>query len=343
MRGKRIKPHQLLERGALAITLLLFVLAAVAARPARAGEWTIEFEPLLMDAYGHDQHVMTAHDLSVDTGTLVDNQTAVSIDTNSGGAYRGKIQYSRGKWGWGVDYLWFNTSQDQAARSAAATGTGDLAAFEIADRSYVSTGPSEVLFFNVLEDTDLAIWTMDLYAERSLAESPDSGISLIFGLRIGDFDNDYRAVTGVEGIAGTRQDASSNYGAMYGPLVGLTAGARRGKHSFEGYLSQSVLLGTAELSTRARDFLGPLSAEPVFVIDQRLDESQDVAIPISELRLKWAYQLTRRLSLGLVANAATWWDIPVPPGVVPVVGGAQTLNENTIVFFGLGGGVRMTF
>ncbi|MCP4246764.1 MAG: hypothetical protein GY778_06920 [bacterium] len=336
------RSNRVIESRTLAISLLSLLLAATAADPTWAGEWTIEFEPLLMDAYGHDQHVMTVSDLAIDlaAGSLVDSQVPVSIDTNSGGAYRGKFQYDRGRWGWGVDYLWFNTSQNQVGHTASGNGPFDPVAFEIADRSYVSNGPDEVLFFNVLEDTDLAIWTMDIYAERSLTESPDSGISLLFGLRIGDFDNDYRAVTGVEGLAGTRQDASSNYGAMVGPVVGLNAKARRGKHTFEGYLSQSVLLGEAGLSTRKRDFLGPFNADPVFVIDETFNHIQDVAIPISELRMKWSYQITRRLALGLVANAATWWDIPVPPGVIP--GSGPTLHENTIVFFGFGGGLRMT-
>ena len=118
MRGKRIEPHQLLERGALAVALMTLTLATAAAGTAEGGQWTIEIEPLLMDAYGHDQHVLTTHDSSFTSAQLTDNQTAVSLDTNSGGAYRGTFLYSRGKWGWGVDYLWFNTSQDAPDRSA---------------------------------------------------------------------------------------------------------------------------------------------------------------------------------------------------------------------------------
>ena len=324
---------------------LTLVLTIGPGGPAAAGQWTIEVEALQMEAYGHDQHVLTTHDLSFGVGTLLsDTQTAVSLDTNSGGAYRGTFLYSRGgKWSWGVDYLWFNTSQDAPDRTAAAAGGGDALSFEIAERFYFSSGPDQVLYHRVLEDTDLAIWTLDLHVRRIVAETADSAVALILGLRVGDFDNDYRAVTGIEGVAGTRQDASSNYGAMYGPIVGFDAEARRGKHRLHGYLSQSVLLGTADLFSRARDFLGPFSAEPAFLIDEAFAESLDVAIPISELRLGWGYQATRRLGLGLSAIAAAWWDVPVPPGVIPVFDGGQMLNENTIVFFGLGAVVRMTF
>lgn len=329
--------------GALALALLSIAPAMLGKDAAHAGEWTIEIETLVMDAYGHDQHVMTVSELSIDlaAGMVVDSQMPVSVETNSGGAYRGTFRYDTGRWGWGADYLWFATSQDQVRRGGSSSGPLSALAFEIADRVYLSTGPDEVLFFDVLEDTDLAIWTADLYARRTLAEDDDGTLSLIFGLRVGDFDNDYRAVTGVEGLVGTRQDASSNYGAMYGPLLGLTAEVRRGRNGFEGYLSQSVLLGEAELSTRRRDFVGPFVAEPLFVIDASFRDSRDVAIPISELRLRWTYQLTRRLALSLAANAATWWDVPVPPGVIP--GGGPALHESTIVFFGLGGGARVAF
>lgn len=336
--GRRHRPF---PRGTLATILLVVALAA--GTPASAGEWTIEFAPLLMDAWGHDQQVLTVGELTIDneTGNLIDTQTPVRIETNSGGAYRGRFQYGGGRWSWGIVYLWFNTSQDQVGRSVSAGGGPDLVVFETANRLYGSSGPNEVLFFNVLEDTDLAIWTMDLYAARRLTASPDDrGISLVLGLRIGDFDNDYRAVTGLEDAAGTRYDASSNYGAMVGPVTGLRAEARRGRHSFEAFFSQSVLLGEADLSIRTRDYLGSFSAEPAFVVDEMYARTQDVAIPISELRLEWSYQLTRSLALGLMADAATWWDVPVPPGVVP--GGGPKLQENTIVFFGLGGSLRVT-
>ena len=40
--------------------------------------------------------------------------------------------------------------------------------------------------------------------ERILAEKPNSDVRMHFGLRLGDFDNDYRAVVGIEGVAGRR-------------------------------------------------------------------------------------------------------------------------------------------
>ena len=192
---------------------LAMVLALALGGPARAqsqdeGEWTLQVEALFMEVYGHDQHVLTIHERDFDPIPQVENKTAVNIETDSGLGYRGELQYLRNQWGWGVDFFWFNTSQATPNRSAAAGGAFDEVGFEVADRTFTSTDPSQTVFYNVLEDNDLAVWTLDFYAIRTLAEKPQSRIDLQFGIRSGDFDNDYRAVVGIENGGGHRIDAS---------------------------------------------------------------------------------------------------------------------------------------
>ncbi len=310
---------------------------------AAGGKWSLRFEQLVMDAFGHDQHVLTVHEIDLDATPRTDAKTAVTLETDNGPAYRGEFQYSGQRWGYGVDFFWFTTTQDAADRTAAAGGPVDQVRFEVADRSFASANPGQVLFYSVLEDTDLAVWTVDFYATRTLAELPQAKIQLRFGLRAGDFDNDYRAVVGVQGAGGSRLDASSNYGLMTGPLVALAGEVHRGRHSFEGYLGQAVVFGSAELTSMSREFTGPFSEAPSFVAQESFRADQDVAIPITEIRLRWNYRINQLLSFGVGANAAAWWDVPVPPGVIPAPGGDQVLHENTIVFFGLGGGLELTF
>lgn len=154
--------HSQVEYAPLAAAVLSLALLTAIANPA-AADWTVELEPVLMEVYGHDPHVLTVGDVSLDLAAvgLSADQRAVNVDTNSGGAYRGRIRYDRGLWGWGVDYLWFATSQDRVSLTAAAAGPLEPTFFEIAGRGYVSDGPDEVLFFDVLGDTDVAIWTAD--------------------------------------------------------------------------------------------------------------------------------------------------------------------------------------
>ncbi len=266
MRTERTPWNPARSNWGLAATLwlvLAITLALAAGSPAQAGQgkWTLRLEPIQMEVYGHDQHVLTLHEMDLDSTPPFTNKTAVTLDTESNLASRSELRYTRGQWGWGVDFFWFSTSQVGADRSAAggASGSADQVVFEIAGQSFGSSDPGDVLAYHVLEDTDIAAWTVDLYARRRLAETSGGTLFLQFGLRTGDFDNDYRAVVGHRDLGGTRLDASSNYDRMMGPLVGLAGELERGKNRIEGYLGQSVLLGSVLLSRSSRQFIGPLS------------------------------------------------------------------------------------
>jgi hypothetical protein len=327
---------------------LLLIPALVVCSMAHAGEgkWSLRLEALSMEAFGHDQHVLTIHEIDFDAMPQVQNSTAVKLETDSGLAYRGEFRHTGQRWGWGVDFFWFNTSQKATDRTASAdgsSGAGDQIVFEIAGRHYSSSEPGEVLYYRVLEDTDLAVWTLDLYGMRTLAAGSASGIHLLFGLRTADFDNDYRAVVGLENTVGTRVDASSNYDRMMGPLIALAGDVDLGRSSIRGYLGQSVLLGSVELISVNREFTGPFGELPFFVDQRMFRAEQDVAIPITEFRLDWSCRISRHFALGLGINTAAWWDVPVPPGAIPAEDGIETLHENTIVFVGVVGAVVLTF
>ena len=338
------------RRAARTLAAFFTLLALATAAPARAGEWTLRLEPTLMSASGHDQHVLNIHEISSGTSPTQEAITAVRLDTDSGLAWRSQLRYRTGRWAWGVDVTVFYTDQGTADRTGAAGGEVDQVRFEVADRSFASTDPSEVLFYGVLDDTSLQTWTADLYALRTIAEQAGGSLQLQLGLRTADFDNDYRAVVGVEDIGGRRLDASSNYDRMMGPLVGLVAVAQCGRSSFEGAIAQAVLLGSVELSSTAREFTGPLSAAfpveaelPTTTSQSRFRAEEDVAIPVTDLRIGWTYRVTEWLGLGLTANASAWWDVPVPPGVIPAEDGLETLHESTIVFLGLSAAVELRF
>lgn len=325
---------------------LAIILALGTGSPVQAekGQWTVELGPMFTEAYGHDQHVLTIHEIDRSTTPQLDRKTAVRLDTDDSFAYRGELQYTRERWGVGVDFFWFVTTQGVASRTAAAGGALDEVVFEVADRRFVSADPRQVLFYDLLADTDLEAWTVDLYGLRTLANGPASAIRLQLGLKLGDFDNDYHAAVGVQGVGGSRLDASSNYDRLMGPLVGLSGDYRRGRHTVVGAIGQSVLIGKVEkLTSTTGDFTGPFSDTPSFFAGETFRAEQDVAIPITESRIKWTYRLTKRISLGAGADAAAWWDVPVPPGVVPIADGDEALHKSTIVFLGLLGTVKVTF
>jgi hypothetical protein len=339
--------------------VLLYCAAAAAAAltpasPALAGDdgWSLRLDGVLTDAYGHDQHVLTMHEIDDAAGTGL--RSIGSLDTDESIGYLVASQYRRGDWGLGLDFVWYKTNQSGPDRRASADGAGGavpVLVFETADRSYTSTGPGEELYYERLEDTALAMWTVDLYGMKTLLDGDKVSLDLRFGLRNADFDNDYRVIVGLENVAGTRYDASSNYDRMIGPYLGLSAAVDHGRNHIEVHLGQALQLGTVELTGRTRDYTGSSApyALPLEEITGSFDSmeeihtSKDVAIPATDLRLAWAYRLNDMLSAGLGVHVSTWWDVPVPPGVIPGEGGNQVLHENTIVFFGLGLGLEMRF
>jgi hypothetical protein len=324
-----------ISRLALAALLAFGYEASIRAEEA---EWTVLLEPMYMDAYGHDTHVLTVRESNLDSTQI--QETPVALNTKDGPGFRFEVQYARDDWALGLDFFWFNTTQGRPTRTAAASGAGDQVAFETADRTFTSDDPGEVLFFNVLEDTELTTWTVDLYGLKTLTESPAGGLQLQFGLRNADFDNDFHSAAGIQDVGGTLVDASSNYGRMMGPLVGLVADARFGKHALRAYLGQSVVLGTAELLLHeTSDFVGPFSTTPTITARESFNKDEDVAIPITEFRINWLYPISQRIAVGVSANASVWWNVPVPPGVIP--GASDTFREDTLVYFGLAVAVKL--
>lgn len=315
----------------------VFASAATAAEHGERGErgWSLLLEPMYLDGFGHDQHVLTIHQRDLASAPSVDTRVPVHLDTDAGLSPRFELNYRRDDWTYGIDFFWFDSAQGRPTRSAAGGAAGmDEVIFEAADRAFASDDPGEVLVFAVLEDTDIIAWTVDVYAMRTLVQAPGGALRLQFGLRNADFDNDYHSLVALEGVGGTLFDASSNYPRMIGPLLGLAGETRLGGGRLRGYFGQSVIFGTAELSNDANDFVGP-SSTPVVTAREVFHREQDVAIPITELRINWLYPLGRHYALGVSANASVWWDVPVPPGVVPGPGANRQFQENTILYVGL--------
>ncbi len=327
--------------GARASGPLLAALALAAPARAQDSGWRVRLEPAHQSLRGHDPHVLTIHEVSGATST--NQRTAVTLDTESGSAYRAELRYASGGWAWGAEFFWFQALQQTADLDRSGAGAGELVTFEVADRSYTSTGPGEVLYYRRLEDTELALWTLDLYAERVLAASDGGRLAFRVALRSADFDNDYRAAAGLEDVNGTRYDAESNYGRLTGPLVGLAGTAQLGRIGVDVLLGQSVVLGSAAYTVQARDFTGPFSGDPAYVDEEKFGTSEEIAIPITDLQARARYGLTEWLALGVGIQAAAWWDVGVPPGLLPVPGGSQVLQEDTLVLLGVSAVVELSF
>ena len=298
--------------------------------------WRIRIEPTFIDAGGHDPHVL---DVTGSGGT-----TAVSLETDSGVGHQAHFRRNRSssRWGWGVDFFWFTGAQNRA-RTNVATGAGDAVTYRVPGAEFTSTGPGEVLYYERQPDTDMNAWVLDFYALRDAFASGDRKGHWLLGVRSADFDSDYHAAVGVQGVGGTFFDAFSNYGRMHGPLVGLTVETTRGRQRFEGQIAQSIVFGDADLLMVQSGFEGEFIDENQNFLTQRtFSRSETVSIPITDLRLRWVVEASRSLSLGLGAAASHWAGVSVPPGVRPSAD-IDAVYESSITFIGLSALVEVNF
>jgi hypothetical protein len=327
-------------RGATAA--LALVLAGGAAHGAQADTWSVEVAPVYVEVTGHDQHVLTARQAG-------GGAEAVELETDAALGYRAAALWNRDSaWDYGLDFFIHRTDQGTGPLRVAAAGAADRRDFEVPHRSFTSTGSGQTLYFQTLEDTTVELWVADVYVRRALRTRDGRSLALLLGLRNADFDNDYRAIAGLGDVGGVRIDASSNYSRMMGPVAGLSATLERGRHTWTGDLRGSVVFGDVELTRTLRDFAGP--PEPFAVApeevppgpaSERLSTTDSITVPMTDLALAWRFRLGARLGFGASLGATAWWDLAVPPGVVP--GRADALEETTLVSYALGATLRYTF
>jgi hypothetical protein len=326
-------------------TLVAFALLVAALSPALGEEdrWSIDVESVTLDAGGNDRLVLADRAVAASGSTT---QTTLKLDAGSAFGYRAEVHRAGDRWSFGFDFLLYRTGQEADPKTGAAGGAVAERIFVVGGGQVVSNDPSERLYYERLADTTIELWSADFVASRAIARRDGRELRLALGLRAADFDNDYRAVVGIEDVGGLRLDSSSNYDRMHGPLVALAGSIERGRHRFAGYLGQSVVFGDVELSSGVREFVGPPSrdvdAEFPAIRAESFNKVEGVSIPMTELRLDWRYRFTDHFAFGAGAFLAAWWDVAVPPAV-EAGSTLDTLDENTIELYGVSAGVTVRF
>jgi len=315
----------------------LGVVLLLASPAAPAADWALRFDAPWVDVGGHDQHALTIRNRDTSGTPAFETGAAIDVVWPSALNYGFAVKRLEHGSGWGFDFFYYGVTADGLRRTAAGSATNEVT-FAASDQSYSSTDPATVLYYDLREDNRLEAWTADVYYQRTLV----AGLELQFGLRFADFDNDHLSVLGIEGVEGTFLETSSNYPRMMGPLVGITGALGEGKSRIEAYLGQSLVAGRASLKYGSEHFTGTPAA-PTVDDSRFFSDFVDVVIPISELRLRYTYRLTDQLSLGTGLAGQAWWDVQVPPGVIPDPNASQALQENTVVFYSVLASVEWRF
>ena len=292
------------------------------------GAWRFQIEAINMGVFGNDVHEATVLTADFNALPAVEDAEGVDVELEDETALRVEIEYMRNQWGWGFDAWWFDTS--------GAVGRSGLTSpsFPFVTTSVLSevpgltdlAPPAGLGELNFNAENQLEVWTADLYAIRTLAEKPASEINMTWGLKFGVLENSRAEVLEntffpTEVVHGSATESST----LVGPMVALQGRARFGRQRVEGFVSQSVLIGDVDFDALLTFMAGDLVTERV-----TFTKSETVAIPVTETKFKWLYDVNDRVAVGLGVFASVWWDAPV----APLLAFPPRLEENTIVFAG---------
>jgi hypothetical protein len=122
-----------------------------------------------------------------------------------------------------------------------------------------------------------------------------------------------------------------------GPTLGIAGDRRVDKHRLSGLFQQSMLYGQAELT---RSTVPGAGTEELRSGVQSYIERRDVNVSVSELGIKYLYELSDNVAFGMGAMASVWWETP---SNAMDGGGRVSSGSDTFIYLGGMGTLEMQF
>lgn len=319
----------------------------------------VQVEPMWMGMTGNALHQGDTFRNQIDeTGVNTFNRTtfdSIKLEMDDDFTVRTEASWMRRGWGFGVSGWWFGTDDEESGlvTNPAPSVVGEVAFTNGVRMWDVNVAPMDLDANGIADDEGLSsvifeadssidVWTIDINAIRTLAETRESRIDLTFGLKLGGLDNDrgesqsqssvdfndlgglapHRGSFGAAGSSG-----SMNAETLVGPVVGFAGHVNTCGVRIEGNVNQSVLIGDVDrdgifLATLDNFSMtglagGPFTPVALLSHDEirdPFDGGDDLSsIPVTELKIKISYDVTPWLSIGLGFFTSVWWDAPLAP------------------------------
>jgi hypothetical protein len=238
---------------------------------------------------------------------------------------------SPGLWGWGLAGWWYDGADgDMGTRLNSDPSNGIRTVLRTEALLPEVVAPDLGAGVLALRATNhFETWSLELNGIRELAGADGGRFFMTAGLRLSAY-RDSRVETLLVAENGS-SSTSQHFGELEasilaGPALGLHGRARLRKHRFEGSLTQAIVFGDFDLRAVYTE-----RQDGALVLQSIWDDNGDSAVPITEIDLRWMYDVTRRVSLGAGFFGSIWWDAPVAPIGNTPVGPARTLESTFIV------------
>ncbi len=345
-------------------------------RPVRG--WEFQLEPMWMDVGGHNEHVGDIVNASFTTvvgpprvESDVRDRRPINLDLDARFAFRGSVTYEYQQWGVGAAGWFFETDDAVSGTVTTPVATADtffqnFVSFWREPRGAVTNelDPSGIAPEEFRADQELETFTVELFGFRTLAENSSSRIDAIVGVKVGRLETtqnqsrNLRAFLFDELGPGLHFNnfisLSSTAEAEFlgvGPMVGFSGRATWGRLGFRAFVTQSLLIGDADLEglftdiddiSSTPDPAGPFTPLLLIQSDLPFSSRERVFVPVTEFQLTTEWHITRILAVGATGFAAIWFDAPVAPTFsFPTVStvsfpGQWTIEKRTLGFLGVG-------
>ncbi len=300
------------------VATLLVVLSSLA--PGVAAELTSRYDPLFLQVFG-----------------AATPRGAAQRDApgHLAGATPGASAERAGTW-----TLQINVMQPYAKGLSPEPPAVAAEGWQFQPRYVVATPAGTSVAFS--RDALTRVWSGDLTAGHPLLQDERGHLQMLAGVKLGGYDDGARAAAltadGFESnLTNTALLPAMGSGTLVGPTLGIAGDRQVDRHRFSGVFQQSMLYGQAELTggvAPGGGVDGSRSGMAGYI------ERRDVNVPVSELGVKYLYELSNGVALGMGAMASVWWDTPsnhVDDN------GHLTSGDDTLIYLGGMGTLEMQF
>lgn len=309
---------------------------------------TVSLDPMMMGVFGDDVHVGDLYTYDYGTGYYYDRENDPIISSPSSKfTWRGEVEYTKGDWGVGINYWGLNTTGDKSGTVTDPVSTDNIyIGARMNDAGWTASTNASTVDWST--SNKVKVWTSDIYGIKKIMESNDNTFNLTFGLKLASLENvrkdhlQYNAISGGDSISYTYTyawDKQSKSNLLIGPMMGVQGHFHWQKQRVVGTVSQSFVYGGVDYSNVTTELYSSGTYDYRYATSHKVNE----VIPVTEIKLKWMYDITPNVALGLGAYGSMWVNAPMAPEASSNYYYGNSESKKTVIFAGALGSLEFKF
>jgi len=307
---------------------------------------SISVDPMYMAVFGDDVHAgdVYTYDYSGASGYYYQYSGNPIIAKPDGKlTLRGEVEYKKGEWGLGVNYWGLSSDGSQIGSiTDPVSGDSSYVGIRLGDNSWSSDNQATTI--NWSTSNKIKVWTSDVYGIKTIMDDQDKTFNLTFGLKFAKLQNqrvDHMSYDDANFNTYTYDwNKKADSDLLIGPMLGIQGHFHWEKQRVIGTVTQSFVYGDVNYqSMTAREYVYESGGGYSYLYDTSHKTTE--VIPVTEVKLKWMYDFTPNVSLGLGVFASMWTNAPMAQEADMYYTNAE--SKKTVIFAGSMGSLEYRF